>query len=68
MSNPLYNALGSVQNANMNNLIKQFKQFRRTFNGDPKQQVQNLLNSGKVSQDQYNQAVQIATAMSKMIK
>ena len=43
---------------NMGNLFQRFQQFRQMFRGDPRQQVQNLLNSGKVSQAQYNNAVQ----------
>lgn len=37
--NPLYNAFQSP-------LMAQFNQFRQTFKGDPRQQVQQLLNSG----------------------
>jgi hypothetical protein len=33
-------------------LIQQFQQFKKNFKGDPRQQVQDLLNSGKMSQDQ----------------
>lgn len=58
MSNPLFQMLGNQMP--MNNMVKQFQQFRQMFQGDPRQQVQQLLNSGKVSQQQYNQAVQMA--------
>ncbi len=64
MSNPLFNQYGNNQYSNM---IQRFNQFKQTFHGDPKQQVQNLLNSGKVSQQQYNQAVQMANAFQKML-
>lgn len=50
-----------------NNIIQQFMQFRRQFTGDPKQQVQQLLNSGKVSQAQYDQAVRMAQQFQKML-
>lgn len=68
MSNPLYNLFGGSQFGNMQGLISQFEQFKRTFNGDPKQQVQQMLNSGQISQAQYNQAVQMANAFQKMLK
>ncbi len=71
MSNPLYNMLGgSMPNGlgNIGNILQQFQQFKQGFHGDPKQQVQQLLNSGKVSQDQYNRAVQMANALQKMLK
>ena len=69
MTNPLFNLLGGNQlPSNMQNLLQQLQQFKNTFQGDPRQQVQQLLNSGKVSQQQYNQAVQMANALSKMMK
>lgn len=69
MPNPLFNLLGGNNNlGNMANIISQFQQFRKTFQGDPRQQVQQLLNSGKISQDQYNQAVQQAQALQQMLK
>lgn len=64
MSNPLFNQYGNNPHSNM---IQRFNQFKQTFHGDPKQQVQNLLNSGRVSQQQYNQAVQMANAFQKML-
>lgn len=63
MSNPLY-----AQMNNNTNLISQFQQFRNAFKGDPKQKVQELLNSGKVSQAQYNRAVQMANQLQGLIK
>ena len=67
MANPLFNMLGNSQFGNMANLVQQFQQFKNTFQGDPQQQVQQLLNSGKISQEQYNQAVQQANAFRKML-
>ena len=54
--NPLYQQM-SNNGAGMQNLAKQFQQFKQNFSGNPQQQVQQLLNSGKVTQEQYNQAV-----------
>ena len=51
----------------MNPLIQRFQQFRQTFTGNPQQQVQQLLNSGRITQAQYNQAVQTAQQMMKMM-
>lgn len=69
MANPLFGMLGGSQMpGNMGQMIQQFIQFKNNFSGDPRQQVQQLLNSGKVSQTQYNQAVQIANAMAQMMK
>ena len=65
MSNPLYGMMGG--NAPMNPILQRFQQFQRMFKGDPKQQVQQMLNSGRVSQAQYNQAVQTAQQLQKML-
>lgn len=53
--NPIYQQL----NNNQNNLMLQFRQFRDNFQGNPQQQIQQMLNSGRVSQEQYNRAVQM---------
>lgn len=66
MSNPLYQQQMNQQP--MNNIIQRFQQFKQTFSGDPRQQVQNLLNSGKVSQQQYNNAVQMANQLQRLMK
>jgi vancomycin permeability regulator SanA len=50
-----------------NNICQRFQQFQRMFNGDARQQVQQLLNSGKVNQNQYNQAIQMANQFMKMM-
>lgn len=64
MSNPLYN---SMKGQGQPNIIQQFNQFRQNFRGDPQQQVQQLLNSGKITQQQYNQAVQKARMLQNML-
>ena len=61
--NDLYKSLGGNAPAANQNVIARFNQFRQSFQGDPKQAVQNLLNSGRISQEQYNQAVQIANSL-----
>ena len=61
------NQLFQQMNNNGNDLISRFMQFRQSFKGDPQQQVQQLLNSGRVSQDQYNAAVQKAQQLSKLL-
>ena len=65
--NPLFNLLGNNQFGNMTGLVQQFQQFKNTFQGDPRQQIQQLLNSGRISQQQYDQAVQQAKALQKML-
>lgn len=62
MSNPLFGMMGQ-----QNNIMQRFQQFQQMFRGDPRQQIQQMLNSGKVSQVQYNQAVQMAQQLQRMI-
>ena len=64
MSNPIFNA---IQQNPMQPIMNRLEQFRKTITGDPRQQVQQLLNSGKVSQQQYNRAVQIANQLQQMM-
>ena len=70
MSNPLFNALsgGMPQGNGPMQMIQQFQQFRQQFQGDPKQEVQNLLNSGQMSQQQYNQLQGMATQVQNLLK
>ena len=72
MANQLFNDLGGNSKlpgpfGNMQNMMQRLNQFRQSFQGDPKQQVQQLLNSGKISQSQYNQLSQMATQIQNML-
>ena len=53
---------------NMTNLLSQFKQFSSTFSGNPEQQVKQLLQSGRMSQEQFNQLAQTANQLRQLIK
>ena len=64
--NPLFQMMNQANP--MTNFMQRFQQFRQTFNGNPQQMVQNLLNSGKVSKAQYDQAVQMARQMQGMLR
>lgn len=48
-------------------MIAQFHQFRNQFQGDPRQQVQELLNSGQMTQQQYNQLQSMAAQFQQML-
>lgn len=52
----------------MNDFIGQFNKFRSTFMGNPEQQVKQLINSGKMSQEQFNQFAQTANQLRQLIK
>ena len=59
MGNPLFNQFGN-QNNNMNAFINRIMDFKKNFTGNPKQEVERLLSSGQMSQQQFNQLSQIA--------
>ena len=59
MTNPLYNPMNNQQNP-FAQIIRQAKDFRKQFTGNPSDEVQRLLNSGQMSQQQFNQFSQIA--------
>lgn len=65
MSNPLFDQFG---NKGGNDFVSQFNQFKKTFNGNPQQIVQQMLNSGRITQDQLNQAMQKANQLMKLMK
>lgn len=71
MSNPfsgMNNAPMSGPMGNMQRMMQQFQQFRNTFQGDPRQTVMNLANSGRISQQQLNMAQQMAQQFQGMLK
>lgn len=64
MNNPLF---GMMNQQMPGGIVQRFQQFQQMFRGDPRQQVQQMLNSGKISQGQYNQAVQMAQQFARMM-
>ena len=64
--NPLYQQM--MPQMPQNNMLQRFMQFRQQFQGDPRQQVQQMLNSGRISQAQYDQAVQMANQLMNIMK
>ena len=63
--NPLYEQMNGQ--AGQNNFLQKFMQFKQSFKGNPQEQVQQLLNSGRVTQAQYDQAVQMANSLRNML-
>lgn len=70
MPNPLYKALsgGSSQNNRMSQFMSEFERFKRSFSGDPRAEIQRLLNSGQMTQEQYNQYSQMANQIISQIR
>lgn len=69
--NPLFNALGGGQipgpMGQFQNTIQQFRQFQQSFKGDPKAEVEKLVQSGKISQQQLNQLQQVASQFQQLL-
>ena len=59
MANPLYNLMGGGANP-INDIIRQAKEFKKSFAGNPRDEVQRLLNTGQMSQQDFNRYSQIA--------
>ena len=71
MANPLFQALGGGKlpgpMGNFQQMMQQFQQFRQSFQGDPKAEVEKLVQSGKISQQQLNQLQQAAQAFKNLL-
>lgn len=69
--NPLFNLLGNNQNNPMSNVLRlknDLERFRSGFRGNAQQEVQNLLNSGRMSQEQFNQLQSQAQQILQMLR
>jgi len=62
MSNPMFQRYGF----NQNNFMQSLQQLK-SKGGDPNTMIQNMLNSGRITQTQYNQAVQKAQQIQQML-
>ena len=60
MSNPLFSALGGQQMNPMAQLVAEAKRLQQNMAGNPKQMVEELVKSGRMSQQDFNNYAQIA--------
>ena len=66
MANPLFDTLGN--NNQLGELMKQAQDFKKQFSDiNPRAEVERLLNSGEMSQQQFNQYSQIAQQVAQMM-
>lgn len=64
--NPLFSIM---ENRNQQpNLFEQFNKFKMGLNGDPKQIVENMLATGQMSQEQFNQLSSMARSFQQFLK
>ena len=59
MANPLYGQFGEQQINPMQQLVAEARQLKQTIQ-NPRAEVERLLQTGQMSQDQFNQFSQIA--------
>ena len=71
MANPLFNALGGGQMPGLvgqfQNIVQLFRQIQVTFQRAPKAEVEKLVQSGKISQQQLNQMQQMAVQFRQLL-
>lgn len=72
MSNPFMAALGGGQMpgpmGNFAQMVQQFNQFKTNFKGDPKAEIEKLMQSGKLTQQQLNQLQQMAKQFQSLMQ
>ena len=61
MSNPLFNQM------QQNNIVAEFERFCASFKGNPKAEVERLLQTGQMTQQQFNQLQAMATQFQRML-
>lgn len=70
-NNPFFNALGGGQMpgpmSGFPQLLQQFKQFKASFKGDPKAEVEKMLQSGALTQEQLNRAQAMARQFQNLL-
>ncbi len=69
MSNPFYQAMGGNVNplGNFGQLMQKFQQFKTNFHGDPKAEVEKMLQSGALTQEQLNRAQAMARQFQNLL-
>lgn len=66
MANNLYNQFGRQSNP-MEQLAQQARDFRKQFSGNPRQEVERLLRTGAMSQQDFNRYSQIAQQVAQFM-
>ena len=65
--NPLFNAFGNQPNQ-FTQIIQEAQRLKNSFNGNPREEVQKLLNSGMMSQAEFNQYSQLAQQVMQVMR
>ena len=66
MPNPIYNSMANQNNPYIQ-IMQEAQNLKNTFKGNPREEVQKLLNSGEMSQSDFNRYSQIAQQVVQMM-
>ena len=68
MGNSLFDQFGGHSSINpFEQIIEEAQTFKKNFSGNPRDEVQKLLDSGRMSQSQFNQLMPIAQQIASMM-
>ena len=62
--NPIFNFV----NKGASDIVNQFLNFYKNFNGDPNKELNNIINSGKYSKEEIEDAIKKAKQIENMIR
>ena len=65
MANPLFQQFGKN---GVDDVVRQVKEFQKTFKGNPKEIVENMVRSGQIPQHIFNELAQEANALMPFLK
>ena len=65
--NPLFAKFQNRQNFPQNDIVSQFNEFASQFRGNPKDKVDELLASGRMTRQQFDQLSQMARGLQGML-
>lgn len=71
MAHDLFRQYGNQPAANdggFSQLVAEVKRMQQTFRGNPQEEVQRLLQSGQMTQEQFNKYAQMANQIAPMIR
>lgn len=62
------NSIVSQAQDSRTQMLQQFRQFKNSFRGDPKQAVMNMLAQGQINNEQLQRVMQMARQMQGILK
>ena len=68
MNSSIFKAMGNTPFGNVQNIMNGVNQLKQTFSGNPQQTINQMLQSGKISQAQLDQAKRMAEQIQSMLR